>query len=138
MVNQVIRNLDVFKLTIDKKDSFYNAVNKISREVYNRGDKYSSDFLKAIENDNAEEAFLLIKSLSWRYLAIKLLREIKRVYKISDEKSKVEQLEKLYEFAYTYRINRNPPSIICCDECGYVLTTLDSVCLSCGKLIDEN
>ncbi len=137
MINNVVRDLGVFYLTIEEKEMFYKVVNKLSREVYIRGKKESSDFLKAIEDGNADDAFLLIQNLSWRYPAIRILREIKRIYKLNDDKSKAKQLEELCEFAYKYSISDNPPRIICCDKCGYILTTLDPVCLSCGKLIDE-
>lgn len=137
MVNQVIRDLSVFNLTKEEKEFFYMAVNKLSREVYKRGETNSGLFLKAIEDGNAEKAFLLIQSLSWRYPAIKILREVKRIYKLNDDKSKELQLEKLCEFAYTYGIKDSLPSIILCDECGEVMTTLDMVCPSCGKLVDE-
>ena len=58
MVNQVVRNLSVFNLTKEEKEFFYQAVNKLSREVYKRGETNSGLFLKAIEDGNAEEAFL--------------------------------------------------------------------------------
>lgn len=137
MVNQVICNLSVFNLTKEEKKLFYEAVNKLSREVYKREDKNSGLFLKAIEGGNAEEAFVLIQSLLWRYPAIKILRDVKRIDKLDDDKDKEMLVEKLCEFAYKYVINDNPPKIFCCDKCGYVMTTLDSVCPSCGKLIDE-
>lgn len=140
MVDQIIRNLSIFNLTKEEKNFFYMAVNKLSREVYKRGETNSGLFLRAIENGNAEEAFLLIQSLSWRYPAIKILREVKRICKLSDGESKELQIEKLCNFAYTYRLNRikdSLPSIILCDECGEVMTTLDMACPSCGKLVDE-
>ena len=137
MVNQIIRNLSVFNLTKEEKDFFYIAVNKLSREIYKRGETNSGLFLRAIENGNAEKAFILIQSLSWRYPAIKILREVKRIYKLSDVESKELQLEKLCEFAYTYSIKDSLPSIILCDECGEVMTTLDMACPSCGKLVDD-
>lgn len=137
MVNQVIRNLSVFNLTEKEKKLFYEAVNKLSREVYERKDKNSGLFLEAIKGGNAEEAFILIQGLSWRYPAIKILRDVKRIDKLDDGKDKDMLVEKLCEFAYTYVIKDNLPKIFCCDKCGYVMTTLDSVCPSCGKLIDE-
>jgi rubrerythrin len=124
-------------LTKEEKEFFYQAVNKLSREVYKRGETNSGLFLKAIEDGNAEEAFLLIQSLSWRYPAINILREVKRINKLSDDKSKELQLEKLCKFAHTYGIKESLPSIVLCDECGEVMTTLDMVCPSCGKLVDE-
>lgn len=69
--------------------------------------------------------------------AIKILRDVKRIDKLDDGKDKDMLVEKLCEFAYTYVIKDNLPKIFCCDKCGYVMTTLDSVCPSCGKLIDE-
>ena len=137
MVNQVIRNLSVFNLTEEEKKLFYEAVNKLSREVYERKDKNSGLFLEAIKGGNAEEAFKLIQGLSWRYPAIKILHEVKRIEKLDDDKDKEILVEKLCEFAYKYSVNDDSPSITCCDKCGYVMTTLDSVCPSCGKLIDE-
>jgi len=137
MVNHVVRDLGVFYLTIDEKEMFYKVLNKLSREVYIRGEKESSEFLKAIEDGNADDAFLLIQNLSWRYPAIKILREVKRINRLNDDNSKAKQLEYLCGFAYKYSISDNLPSVICCDKCGYILTTLDPVCLSCGKLIDE-
>lgn len=137
MANQIIRNLSVFNLTKEEKDFFYIAVNKLSRKVYKRGERNSGLFLSAIETGNAEEAFLLIQTLSWRYPAIKILREVKRICKLSDGESKELQIEELCNFAYKYSIKDSQPSINFCDECGEVMTTLDMACPSCGKLVDE-
>lgn len=79
MVNQVIRNLSVFNLTEKEKKLFYEAVNKLSREVYERKDKNSGLFLEAIKGGNAEEAFILIQGLSWRYLRLRFFVMLKEL-----------------------------------------------------------
>ena len=137
MINQIFCNLDVFKLTKQEKEFFYKAVNKLSREVYKRGETNSGLFLKAIDDGDAEEAYKCIQRLSWKCPAIKFLREVKKISKLKDEIMQEHQLEWLCKLAYTYGANDSQPSIILCTECGEVMTSIDLICPSCGKLVDE-
>ena len=137
MVNQIIGDLSVFKLTKQEKVFFYKVVNKLSREIYERGETNSGLFLKAIEDGNAEEAYKCIQGLLWRCPAIKILREVKKISKLKEKKRQESQLEWLCNLAYTYGTNDSLPSIIHCSECGEVMISTDLVCPSCGNLVDE-
>ena len=137
IVNNVVTNFSAFNLTKGEKELFYMAVNKLSRDIYKRGEINSSHFLDAIEKGEAEEAFIYIQRLSWRYPAIKILREVKRICKLNEDSKQEEQLERLFQYAISYKINDYQPDIIHCDACGGVMTTLDMTCPSCGKLVDE-
>lgn len=135
-VDQVIPNLSIFNLNAEEKEIFFNAVNKLSKEVYKRGETNSSRFVQAIDEGNTEVAFKLIQRLSWRYPAVIILREVKKIMKIGEENSLEARCDSLYNFAYKYGNADKQPTISTCENCGHLITSYDTVCPSCHDLTD--
>lgn len=129
--------IKLFDLTKEEKEVFITAVNKLSVNVYKRGETNSSIFLNAIDSNNVKDAMASFVKLSWKGIALKILHSVHAIHRIEDKTFVKDYIERIYRDAARYKEDDMQLVFKECPECGWLVEISNSVCDSCGALFGE-
>ena len=104
MVKQIIekeRHLNKFRLSVEEKQLFFDAVNMLPEHIYIRDEQHNVSFLKALSNNDLNGTFEAFQKITWKDVAKRLIDESKRVSKEDVVSLKQEKVNSILKYALT-------------------------------------